>query len=169
MTVYIVSLIKSEADRGLFTFLATLDLFMYNLPVCSGGSANRLIGATYKTTSTQLEQHTKHQYTIGATYKTPIHNWSNMENHLYTIGATYKNTNTQLDQHTKHQHTIGAACKTIYTQWEQHTKTTIHDCSNIQKHKNKNKATFKTPILNWSNMQKHQYAMGATCITIYTH
>ena len=34
---------KCVADSGLFTFLATLDLFIFHLPVCSCGSANRLI------------------------------------------------------------------------------------------------------------------------------
>ena len=34
---------KAAADSGLFTFLATLDLFMYHLPVCSGSTTKMLI------------------------------------------------------------------------------------------------------------------------------
>ena len=34
---------KAVADSGLFTFLATLDLFMYRLPVFSGRTTKRLI------------------------------------------------------------------------------------------------------------------------------
>ena len=61
----------NPADSGLFTFSATLDLFMYHLPMCSGGTMKRLIG--HELTEIRDDSPRFARFSLTIVIKRPIH------------------------------------------------------------------------------------------------